>query len=59
MTASFGLGQMAGPAVAGALYAATGTFMAASMIAAGLLGLAAAVVIWIMADLRRGAPARG
>ncbi len=37
MTASFGAGQMAGPAVAGALREATGGFAAAGLLAAALL----------------------
>lgn len=41
MTASFGLGQVIGPPVAGVLYDATGSFLAASLAAAVALVLAA------------------
>lgn len=45
MTASFGLGQVAGPWFAGLLHHATGSFSAASLAAAAALLVAAALVI--------------
>lgn len=46
MTASFGLGQMAGPWFAGELYALTGSFVAPSLCAAAALIVAAALVFF-------------
>jgi len=50
MTAAFALGQMVGPALAGALAERTGGFGAASLIAAGALIVSAALAL-----SRRGA----
>jgi len=45
MTAAFGLGQVIGPSVAGAMYDASGSLTAPSLIAAGTLVLAALAVM--------------
>jgi predicted MFS family arabinose efflux permease len=45
MTAAFGLGQIIGPAAAGALSDATGSFVLPSMLAAGVLLAAAALAL--------------
>ena len=45
MTAAFGLGQVIGPSVAGAMYDASGSLTAPSLIAAGTLVLAAVAVM--------------
>ncbi len=46
MTASFGLGQIVGPLVAGYLATQSGDFFWASLLAAAMLVLAAAVARW-------------
>jgi Uncharacterised MFS-type transporter YbfB len=50
MTASFGLGQIVGPAFAGFAYDATGSLALPSLLATGGLGVAALMVI--VADVR-------
>src|SRR5262249_15359687 len=45
MTAAFGFGQIVGPALAGTVYDATGSFLAPSLIAAGALLAGAALAI--------------
>ncbi|MFN0264908.1 YbfB/YjiJ family MFS transporter [Tepidamorphus sp. 3E244] len=58
MTASFGIGQVLGPAVAGWLYGQTGDYLGASAVAAFLLIVSAAIVVWIAASLKRARLAR-
>jgi MFS family permease len=55
ITFVFGIGQMAGPAVAGAIADATGSFSGSFLLSAGLAGLAAALSL----GLRSAPPARG
>jgi predicted MFS family arabinose efflux permease len=45
ITSSFGLGQIVGPAFAGAVYDATGTFVFPSLIAVGALAVGAALAL--------------
>ncbi len=45
MTAAFGVGQMLGPSFAGYLYEFNGDFMLASLVAAGMLVLAALLTL--------------
>jgi len=45
MTAAFGLGQIVGPAVAGLLYDATGSFVSSSLLAVGALIAAAGLIL--------------
>lgn len=52
MTASFGLGQMVGPVVAGLMHDRLGDFTAATMLAAGALVVAAALLAGPMRHLR-------
>lgn len=51
MTAAFGLGQIVGPAFAGVVYDATGSFLVPSLTAAGALFIAALFVIVISARI--------
>jgi predicted MFS family arabinose efflux permease len=44
MTAAFGLGQIVGPAVAGLLYDATGSFLSSSLLAVAALAVAAGLI---------------
>ncbi|MCB1473311.1 MAG: YbfB/YjiJ family MFS transporter [Rhodobiaceae bacterium] len=53
MTAGFGVGQMFGPALAGALFTHTGTYTAASALAAGGLVVSALLAAWLSRDLAR------
>jgi len=54
MTASFGLGQMIGPAFAGAAHDVTGGFLLPSLVAAGALVVAAGLAIdWGQFETRR------
>jgi MFS family permease len=46
MTASFGLGQIVGPLVAGILVEWSGNYVSASLLAASVLVLAAATAWW-------------
>lgn len=46
MTASFGVGQIVGPLVAGVLVEGSGNYVSASLLAAGVLVLAAATAWW-------------
>ena len=46
MTASFGLGQMIGPYIAGELFTISGSFFPASVLASLLLIFAATLIIW-------------
>jgi len=57
MTASFGLGQMIGPAMAGWMRDLTGSFAAPSLIAAAVL-VAGGLLVWPMREQgeRRAAP---
>ena len=57
MTAAFGTGQVAGPALAGLLFDRTGDYVAASVVAAAALVLAAIIVTWILLGLRKSAGA--
>lgn len=52
MTAAFGIGQIVGPVVAGWLAEATGGFTLASLVAAAVLGLAAALAVPVCRALR-------
>ena len=49
MTAAFGLGQIVGPVFAGALHDVSGSFLGASLTAAGALVVAAALALWTAA----------
>ena len=53
ITAAFGVGQIAGPVVAGWLIDRTGSFVAPSLIGAAALMLAAGIAIWTAARLTR------
>jgi predicted MFS family arabinose efflux permease len=57
MTASFGIGQMTGPTLAGILAQQTGSFRAASLIAAAALMIAAALALWTSSRTANGAQA--
>lgn len=64
LTAAFGAGQIAGPALAGVLHDRTGGFVVSSLLAAGALLAAAATVTWVhlppaVADDARAAPREG
>jgi MFS family permease len=54
MTASFGVGQMAGPVVAGFLFERAGDLYAASMLAGGALVVAA--VLTVVSSMLPAAP---
>lgn len=54
MTAAFGLGQMLGPAVAGWLRDATGSYLVPSLVAAGVLAAGAALLAPLRARERAG-----
>jgi MFS family permease len=56
MTGSFAIGQIIGPAVAGALYDHFGSFRIPSLIAASALVLAAGIALWAARDARPALP---
>ena len=56
MTASFGIGQMTGPTLAGVLAQYTGSFRAASLIAAAALITAAVLALWTSLATANGPP---
>lgn len=58
MTASFGIGQMTGPTVAGVLAQQTGSFRAASLIASAALMTAAALALWTSSATANGRQSR-
>lgn len=55
ITAAFGLGQIAGPTVAGVMFDQTHSFAGASVLAAAAVAVAAAVAMWLAVTLDRSA----
>lgn len=55
MTASFGVGQMVGPALAGVLFEHFGSFRAASLVAVAALTVSAGLAIWTASSKVRDA----
>lgn len=58
MTASFGVGQMVGPTLAGFLIEQFGSFRAASLVAVAELIVSASLAIWTASGVARDASQR-